>query len=162
MHAFSKYFEHLRRAGQHSKALRLHNKYDKKYCLTPWHSHVRRRHKEAMSASTYVYMHTCVEFEAMTSDIFGFFFFFLVLFLFLREQEGEGQREKRTEDPKQAPCWQQWARCGVSNSQTMRSWPEEKTDAQRLSHPSAPISDVSETQNEYRCGGSTRRCIWLQ
>ena len=58
-----------------------------------------------------------------------------------RVQAGEGQRERETQNPKQAPGSELSAQSPmrVSNSRTMRSWPELKSDTYRLSHPGAPI-----------------------
>ncbi len=64
------------------------------------------------------------------------FFFFFLMFIYFWERErewawtGEGQRERETQNPKQAPGSElapqsPWG----SNSRTVRSWPEPKSDA---------------------------------
>ena len=48
-----------------------------------------------------------------------------------RVKAGEGQRERETQNPKQAPDSELSAQSLMwgSNSQTMRSWPQPKSDA---------------------------------
>ena len=66
-----------------------------------------------------------------------FFLIFLNVFLFIFETErnrawaGEGQRERETQNLKQAPGSELSAQSLTrgSNSQTVRSWPEPKSDA---------------------------------
>ena len=62
-------------------------------------------------------------------------FLSLKVYLFLRERErqstrGEGQKEKDTQNPKQAPGSELSAQSPTRglNSQTVRSWPEPKSD----------------------------------
>ena len=66
---------------------------------------------------------------------------FFLMFIYFWEREkraGEGQRERETEDPKQALCWQQWARC---QAWTHEPWDHALSRSQmfnQLSHPGAP------------------------
>ena len=55
-----------------------------------------------------------------------------------RERAGEGQRDRGTEDPKKAPCWQQRARCRVW---THKLWDHDLSWCQmlnQLNYPCAP------------------------
>ena len=87
--------------------------------------------------------------QAPQWPILLFIYFFIVLFLFFltliyywetergRAWAREGQREEETQNPKQAPGSElsaQSLRQG-SNSQTARSWPEPKWDAQPTEPP---------------------------
>ena len=58
----------------------------------------------------------------------------------MRETESEQQKEKETQNPKQAPGSEQSAQSltGGSNLQTVRSWPELKSDAQLTEPPKHP------------------------
>ena len=70
--------------------------------------------------------------------------FLMFLFIFETERDrarlGEGQRERETQNRKQAPGSERSAQSPMrgSNTQTVRSWPELKSYANRLSHPGAP------------------------
>ena len=77
--------------------------------------------------------------------VFFFFFNFLNVFIFEREREtqhrqGKGQRERETRSLKQAPGSELSAQSPTRgwNSQTTRSWPEPKWDAQQTEPPRRP------------------------
>ena len=57
-----------------------------------------------------------------------------------RVQVGEGQKERETQNLKQAPGSELSAQSPTrsSNSQTVRSWPEPKLDAQPTEPPRCP------------------------
>ena len=58
-----------------------------------------------------------------------------------RAWKGEGQRQRETQNPKQAPGSELSAQSPTrgSNPQTVRSWPEPKSDAQPTApNPGAP------------------------
>ena len=73
------------------------------------------------------------------------FFKFFNIYSFLRERGRERSslrggmgRERRAEDPKQAPCWQQWAQCGAP---TQEPWDHDLSWSQtldRLTYPDTP------------------------
>ena len=70
---------------------------------------------------------------------------FLNVFIYFWERErqhewGERQRERDTQNPKQAPGSELSAQSlmWASNSQTMRSWPELKSDTQPTEPPRCP------------------------
>ena len=77
-----------------------------------------------------------------------FFKFFYMFYLFLREREreresmsrGGAERERETQNPKQAPSSELSAQSQTwgSNSWTMRSWPELKSDASPTRPPGHP------------------------
>ena len=66
---------------------------------------------------------------------YSFFFFLMFIFIFVCERDrawvGQGQRQKETQNLKQLPGSELSAQSLTqgSNSQTMRSWPESKSDA---------------------------------
>ena len=66
-----------------------------------------------------------------------------------RAWAGERQRERETQNPKQAPGSELSAQSPMqgSNSQTARSWPEPKLDAQPTEPPRCPLSGF----NEHHC-----------
>ena len=74
--------------------------------------------------------------------VYFLFYFVFNVYLFLRDREwaGEEQRERETQNPKQVPGSELSAQSPSwgSNPQTVRSWPEPKSDLNRLSHPGAP------------------------
>ena len=69
---------------------------------------------------------------------------FFNMYLFLRDRDrawaGEGERERKIQNPQQAPGSERSARSPTrgSNPQTGRSWSESKWDVPRLSRPGAP------------------------
>ena len=75
---------------------------------------------------------------------------FFLMFIFEREKEsactcasgGGAERERKTQTPKQAPGSEPSAQSPTqgSNSQTMRSWPEPKPDAQPTEPPGTPYA----------------------
>ena len=73
------------------------------------------------------------------------FFFFSHFFIFETERETEheqgGRRERETQNRKQAPGSELSAQSPTrgSNSQTVRSWPEPKSDAQPAKPPRRPL-----------------------
>ena len=78
-------------------------------------------------------------------DLLVYFYylkFFFNVYLFLREWAwaGEGQREGETQNPKQAPGSELSAQGPMRglNSQTVRSWPKPKSDAQPTESPRRP------------------------
>ena len=77
------------------------------------------------------------------------FFFFNVYFIFGTERDrawtGEGQRERETQNRKQAPGSKPSAQSLTrgSNSLTVRSWPEPKSEAQPTEPPRRPINGDS-------------------
>ena len=77
---------------------------------------------------------------------FVVFFFDIYLFLIDRDRvrAGEGQREGETQNPKQAPGSEPSAQSPTwgSNSQTVRSGPELKSDAQQTEPPRCPWGNV--------------------
>ena len=76
------------------------------------------------------------------SNCFKKIFFNVYLFLTERNRAwvGEGQRERETQNPKQAPSSELPAQSPMrsSSSQTARSWPELKSDAQPTEPPRCP------------------------
>ena len=80
----------------------------------------------------------------------------MFIYFWEREREhvraGEGQRERETKDPKWALPWGQRAPPQDLTSQTGRSWPEPKSDAQPtelpLSYPGAPIRMLKLKKNK--------------
>ena len=89
---------------------------------------------------------------------FYLFTYFVILFLTEREREqaGEGQRETgrhRIQSSRlQALSCQHRAWCRTLNSQTVRSWPEPRSDAWPTQPPRHPGSLVSEVSSIHRCG----------
>ena len=76
--------------------------------------------------------------------IYHSFFFFLMIFIyFLSERAkawaGEGQRERGTEDPKWAPCWQQQAQYGGWTHKPSCHDLSPSPTLNPLSHPGSPI-----------------------
>ena len=73
-------------------------------------------------------------------EAISFFSFLFWMFIYFWERQTvwaeEGQRERETENPKQAPCCQHRAWCGVQTHepQTMRSWPEPKSRVKCLTN----------------------------
>ena len=88
--------------------------------------------------------------------LFCFEFFFFSMFLFIFETERDrawvrkGQRERETQNRKQAPGSEPSAQSPMwgSNSQTVRSWSEPKSDAQPTEPPRRPRIFV------FDCGAS--------
>ena len=70
---------------------------------------------------------------------------YILMFIFERERDraqvGEGQRKRETQNLKQAPGSELSAQSWMqgSNSQTARSWPEPKSDAQPTEPPRCPL-----------------------
>ena len=93
---------------------------------------------------TYQPGHTPLKDAYLLPYLLFFFQFFNVLFISETERDrawtGEGQREWETQNPKQAPGSELSAQSPMwgSNSQTPRSWPELKSDAQPTEPPRRP------------------------
>ena len=93
--------------------------------------------------------------------IFIIYLFFKV-YLFLRERVGVGQREKETQNLKQAPGSRPSAQnltWGL-NSQTARSWPELKSDAQPTELPRCPPNFSFKCRQQVHCEEQEQNKTW--
>ena len=90
----------------------------------------------------------------------------MFLFIFKTERDrawaGKRQRERETQKWKQAPGSEPSAQSSIwgSNSQTVRSWPEPKLDAQLTEPPRRPSISFFLIFNVYLCVRETDR-VWV-